>query len=650
MQAGSGKSTLMKFLCEHKKTQQALQKWADPVEPYSASFFFWNQGFEMQKSQTGLLQALLYQVLRRMPRLIPDVVPDDRLEHETWDINELKAAFRRLLGLSASHVRAKFCIFIDGLDEYNGDEEELVEILRIFDQTTYLKLCVSSRPRHYLDEYYKHRRKILHIHEFTKDDMETHIRQELQDNENFRKIQRDSPRGCKRLLRMITDQAQGVWLWVYLVTHDLVHCVNRNEDIDKLLDIVSKFPPDLESYFKHIIERIKPAFREEMAQIFLIAVDEVQPLPLFAFSLLQREKGNIDYAVSSPISPLSKQDLENSDETWKARIQNRGSDLLVVSDGEHPTFLHHPVDFLHRTVRDFLRDCYYESLLKQVSPAFNPLVSLCRMMVFLLKSLPPVDLRKEESITQLIKLVDELLYYAHEVEKRYPESQHSATVYNLLDEADRTCSTHGRSIGTHWTNVRDSATTRGYDEYREGRECNFLALAIQARLSGYVALKLSDPRAMQKRGRPLLDYALRPRRVTPLLLQYHSRRDDSIVDADMVRLLLDHGADPNQKVHLNEGRTVWQLFLLSCYEAARRGQSSPSLIAVWSRVSEQLITEGAELDVWISNTATDKKSHLIVSDLLDEIFGKGEANRLWSLPGRSKVKYLGWLGWWPWRQ
>ncbi|KAK0712117.1 hypothetical protein B0H67DRAFT_670009 [Lasiosphaeris hirsuta] len=92
---------------------------------------------------------------------------------------------------------------------------------------------------------------------------------------------------------------------------------------------------------------------------------------------------------------------------------------------------------------------------------------------------------------------DELLYYAHEVEKRHPDdSQHSAAVYKLLDEADRTCSIHGRSIGTHWTSVRDSPTTRGHDEYRESRECNFLALAIQTRLSGYVVLKLSDPRLM----------------------------------------------------------------------------------------------------------------------------------------------------------
>lgn len=46
----------------------------------------------------------------------------------------------------------------------------------------------------------------------------------------------------------------------------------------------------------------------------------------------------------------------------ESRIQNRCGDLLVVSDTSHPIFLRSPVDFLYRTVRDFLLDCYYKRL------------------------------------------------------------------------------------------------------------------------------------------------------------------------------------------------------------------------------------------------------------------------------------------------
>jgi hypothetical protein len=53
----------------------------------------------------------------------------------------------------------------------------------------------------------------------------------------------------------------------------------------------------------------------------------------------------------------------------QSRVQDRCGDLLVVNEGmtsefygEDPTFWDHSVDFLHRTVRDFPRDSYYDQL------------------------------------------------------------------------------------------------------------------------------------------------------------------------------------------------------------------------------------------------------------------------------------------------
>jgi GTP1/Obg family GTP-binding protein len=62
---GSGKSTLMKFICEHEKTIAALQKWAGSDPLVTASFFFWYHGTKMQKSQEGFLQTLLHEIFRK---------------------------------------------------------------------------------------------------------------------------------------------------------------------------------------------------------------------------------------------------------------------------------------------------------------------------------------------------------------------------------------------------------------------------------------------------------------------------------------------------------------------------------------------------------------------------------------------------------
>lgn len=73
--AGSGKSTLMKFIYNHPRTTAALKRWAGPDELVVLNFFFWNLGTNLQKSHVGMLRALLHEMLQRHAELIPAVLP-----------------------------------------------------------------------------------------------------------------------------------------------------------------------------------------------------------------------------------------------------------------------------------------------------------------------------------------------------------------------------------------------------------------------------------------------------------------------------------------------------------------------------------------------------------------------------------------------
>ncbi len=125
---------------------------------------------------------------------------------------------------------------------------------------------------------------------------------------------------------------------------------------------------------------------------------------------------------------------------------------------------------------------------------------------------------------------------------------------------------------------------------------------------------------------------------------------------DMVRLLvLEHGADPNQRVHLNDGRTVWVLFLMSCYEMDQRGEASPLLRTVWSRASELLIANGADLGAWVeSDDRQGGGPVMTVPAVLDSIFGEDEARRLRALASERRPKQPGsrwYSSWWSsWRR
>jgi hypothetical protein len=80
--AGSGKSTLMKYIFDSRRTRKELATWANTPETDDdrplcfVTFFFWNSGTPEQKSQMGLLRSLLYQVLRTCPNLVPVILLD----------------------------------------------------------------------------------------------------------------------------------------------------------------------------------------------------------------------------------------------------------------------------------------------------------------------------------------------------------------------------------------------------------------------------------------------------------------------------------------------------------------------------------------------------------------------------------------------
>jgi len=60
---GSGKSTLMKFIVQHKTTLELLHNWKTNDVEVKASFFFHYRGSALQKSFEGLLRSLVAQIL-----------------------------------------------------------------------------------------------------------------------------------------------------------------------------------------------------------------------------------------------------------------------------------------------------------------------------------------------------------------------------------------------------------------------------------------------------------------------------------------------------------------------------------------------------------------------------------------------------------
>ncbi|KAH7336601.1 hypothetical protein BKA65DRAFT_37229 [Rhexocercosporidium sp. MPI-PUGE-AT-0058] len=63
---------------------------------------------------------------------------------DSWSLKTLSVAFQVLV--SQTEIPMKLCLFIDGLDEYEGSDLDIAKLFGDFAVSTHVKVCTSSRP------------------------------------------------------------------------------------------------------------------------------------------------------------------------------------------------------------------------------------------------------------------------------------------------------------------------------------------------------------------------------------------------------------------------------------------------------------------------------------------------------------------------
>ncbi|KAH6879467.1 hypothetical protein B0T10DRAFT_552007 [Thelonectria olida] len=602
----------------------ADEEWAGSYRLVTAQFFFWNSGLPMQKSQRGLLQSLLYQIFCSYRPLIRLVRPEHSPTH--WTLEELFNLVRKVVARGTSTT--KYCFFIDGLDEYEGEVENIVSAVKSLGSLPTVKLCVSSRPWNSFTAAFDREGYNLVLQHFTKQDMINYTKQEFLGNEIFRQLSQ-ADQQFHQLPAMVATKAEGVWLWAFLVIRNLLGELSGHVTFQDVKEKLESLPGELEDYYDRILAKLNPVDRIEADKILLIAIDAAKPLPVSALSWITQSYKDPWLAISSPIEPISAAYIEQTCTTWRTLLGNRCGDLLEIHRfSSDVPLLNHRVDFLHRTVRDYLTASYQQTLRRRVSDDFKTNHILCRIMLRLLKGLNVDSNAVEMKMIAVLSIVDEFLYYSRELDLM------GEVDTDLVDDVDLVVSEYCRNHKNHWTNARPTP----HDEYfEEFGQCTFYALAIQSKLSGYISAKLDAyPGALRdKLARPLLDYALRPSREVDFEFPFEIQRQDSPMRTEIkiIKALLDRGADVNQKIYLysdphGETPTVWSLFLRFCY--TNRGGVHPSVLQSWYRACELLIQHGASPhlktvfeDRSISGTATLRRGvtyTLTVAEVLTRVF------------------------------
>ncbi|KAF4781356.1 hypothetical protein HER10_EVM0010752 [Colletotrichum scovillei] len=326
---GAGKSTLMKYLCQSTATESYLKDWAGEKTLILANFFFWKLGSTAQKSLDGLLRALSYSILEQAPALLETVFPKQwskASQRRAFSIqsSEIESAFSHLLRQTTFFSSHKIAIFIDGLDEFDGDHDKMIKMLRNWSKSVPedIKLCVSSR------EWEVFRQRLVNcpgirLQDITSRDIEAYINSELADNEDFRSYSSEDTR-VEHLIYKIKDKAEGVFLWVKITLRGLKWGLLSGERVENLEARLEALPAGVEELFASILTSIRTGNhtnkldRMRATRMLLLAAEQAHP-GYIALPLLLTELAFLDDYEKDPNFAFGFPIANDADGSWISR-------------------------------------------------------------------------------------------------------------------------------------------------------------------------------------------------------------------------------------------------------------------------------------------------------------------------------------------
>lgn len=577
--AGSGKSTLMKFIYGHPKTHSILTQSNSRQNRFLvlAAFFFWNSGRRIQMSQEGLLRTLLHEVLQQCQDLIPQVVPHRweafRLfgqDTHPWSWSEIVRAFKSLLEMTClSH---KFVFIIDGLDEFEGDHTDLIDWVRDLVTWPHVKACVSSRPWIVFEDAFKNNSSLT-MQDMTYRDIKIYVRDQFSSNKGFSILQAAEPDYAAKLVESVTTKASGVFLWVFLVVRSLLSGLTSGDRISDLEAKLNSLPPDLETLFWKMLKSSGTEQFERASQ--LIQLVRVVPQPrLLELAFADEDEQRV---FDHPSTPLNEHEREARAEIMRRRIDHICKGLLEVAPGQ--LLPEAKVEYLHRTVKDFLeQESIDRKIFASTKSDFNAHAAWCRSCIMQLKVSDAKTLSIHSFWREVRTCLEFLEMASFEGYKRL------SSIYDALDNAAGSLASretanglsltmaYGPGLKAHWTATRpDCYSSR-----------SFLNFAVQCGLLPYVAQKLGSGRLDLNAGQtPLLYSALCAYQVF-LEAKGKSAVQRKEAGLEMVELLLRHGADPNVIV-LNE--SIWRRAL--CNASVTPRDSRGHLTSAFNNIEYQ---------------------------------------------------------------
>ncbi|KAL8856959.1 MAG: hypothetical protein Q9178_006454 [Gyalolechia marmorata] len=372
---GAGKSTLMKYIVREDLTSQLLANWERGTDLLVVTFFFWHTGSTLQKSLEGLLRSLLYQIADQWPGLVGyldahkgkrsgETEVSGTLRLQKWTEQRLLALLKRFLEQKPASIT--ICAFVDGLDEFTGDEDILLNIIRFFSKAPHCKICVSSRPEQVFRDEFQLCPK-LRVQDLNRQDMERMINQRLLPRLPTHRSTWQDSYGLRLMVESLVEKSSGVFLWLDLVIKDMIQGFRNEDTFDELQSRIDRTPDTVYGMYARSLTNSGPGYLEtalKYLRVILTAEEVGTRNTLLSLALTEPEPWEVitRYELEYFTSPR----FRSTCEALEVRLVSRCGSLLEIDDNEDGgglncdplVYYDRSIQFMHKTAVEFLREEY----------------------------------------------------------------------------------------------------------------------------------------------------------------------------------------------------------------------------------------------------------------------------------------------------
>ena len=652
---------------EQSRCHPYLRRWASTSRLVVASFYFWNSGTELQMTTPGLLRTILYQICAQRPDLLPILMPKiwesaclfDWPIDEAWTTSQLlEFVFRAIRLLSED---SKICIFIDGLDEFGNDHEDLISMVHsLIEHNAHVKVCVASRPWNMFQRTFG-RNANLRLEDLTFDDIKIFVQSKFKADPGFDNLSQRYPSFADQLMDNIVVKASGVFLWVDLVVASLLAGMQLGDRIEDFQRRLDELPPELEKLYEKILQSLDPFYLGHAAQHFTLVEAAETPLTVLQFSFADEESPMS--AMELEAGSLSENELSLRIEAMKRRLNSRCKGFLEVDRSsqraqanEATQYSQLTVQYLHRTVRDFIKTPKVQNFLQiSTKPNFDPAIQLCVAYLMSMKCWqdPRPGLTRDKPTVRginafapcnsAIKIpassvhVIQCLIQASRVLKMNERAMIAMMEHfkrlivqprfrdSLMKDADTNkhswppramlAKGKGSQLSRNRSNFREISLERMEGLAVLPDDESFLSLAVMYNIVPYVRANAQSGELTQRSISQTLGEQF------PLLYDALSR---DVPEPRMVEFLLDIGADPNYTISKVDIQTPWILALtkVTLLYTLQHTMNSPEQYSAaedkWKETLKLLYTRGG-MYAYVPDSIFSPISRKILQDIINEV-------------------------------